>query len=884
MPHSVASLLADRYDSLTEIGAGGMAVVFRARDKRHPRNVVIKVLRPELGSAQDHERFLREIDALSSLQHPHILPLIDSGRVDGTLFLVAPLVEGGSVRDLLRRGPLAIEQATQIAREVADALAYAHRRGIVHRDIKPENILVSQGHALLADFGISRGSPTGSASTLTQAGESVGTPAYMSPEQAAGDSHLSDGRSDIYSLGCVLFEMIAGTPPYPGPDARTVMARHAIDSIPAIEAFRPSITPALRAAVERALQKVPADRFDSATDFAAALGVVGDVPVKTERTGSRLKVRGSRGTKLAVAGVVLLAVASAGTALVARRRGAGSEAVPAARQVTSVGDIQGGFVPGVLPSQDGSKIILRRGSLLARSLWLADVVTGQLRLLSDSAPGTPLGWSSDDTYVLVADSTGVWKVRTTDGERSQLLADSRRRPWRFDGRRLSLVTVNDTLTRVEHRDVRSGSVDTVVFQTDPRFSGTFGWALTDKSTGEFVLPGVTPDSQRVVLRMNERRRTVDTLLVEPKGAPFFSGLRAANGNLIGYRASGDSSGLWRISTRSRSEQLAQVTTFPDALGARALSGDGKRLFYVKQTRPGTLWELPLDSDLEAMKPRQLFASPTIVSAVVSPDGQSVARINRPGGGRFALELSALDGSNVRSLATGDSSLMAPTWSHDGTRVVVRYHNETAWGHLSIDVRTGAVSRFRLGPESAFRSGAVGIVPAGHAPALSRDGRVLYFNVFTRGRSERRVMSLDVLTQEARPKVVADWSADTSRGVEGLLLSPDERSIAVGGTRISIVPLTGGRSRDVLPAGAHNLAVPLHWRSDYRLVYGTRRPGTIGLTHIWELNTNGGGPPRLLANFIGGCGVLISVRSDGGLAYCFRTETRSDVWMIDGLRP
>ncbi len=882
VPHSLSSFLADRYDALTEIGAGGMAVVFRARDKRHPRDVVIKVLRPELGDAVGHERFLREIDALSSLQHPHILPLIDSGKVDGMLFYVAPLVEGGSLRDLLTRGPMSIEQATQVARQIADALAYAHHRGIVHRDIKPENILISQGHALLADFGISRGSPSGSAITLTQAGASVGTPTYMSPEQAAGDSHQSDGRSDIYSLGCVLFEMLAGAPPYTGPDARTVMARHAIDSIPAIEAFRPSIPPALRAAVEKALQKVPADRFDSAADFAAALGISGlDADAGRVTPSRRFLPRGLGG---AVAGVGL-GVAAIGALVLAppwlreRDRVDPESLVP--RQVTTVGDIGIAVIANAVPSPDGSRLLLRRGSLLNRSLWIADVATGQLRLLTDSAPGQALGWSHDNSYVLLADSTGVSKVRISDGERSQLIADTQRRSWQFDGRRLSVLILGDTLTHVVHRDLQSGSVDTVVIRAHrlPRAR-----VVTDRSTGEFLLAGwVSPDSQNVVLRLNEQRQTVDTLIILPKGTPAFWGLRAISGTLLGYREQGDSIGLWRISTRSRSEHLTHVTKLPEAPGPSEMSGDGKRFFYRKETRPGTLWEVPLGSDLEALQSRRLFSSPTLVSAVVSPDGQSVARINHLGRLRFLLEVSALDGSNVRSVDTGDSTLMAPTWSHDGTHVVVRFQNATAWGLLSIDVRSGVVSRFRLGPGSAMNRGSLRTVPAGHAAAVSRDGRTLFFNTFANG-AERLVRSLDVMTSEARATVVVDWTADSTRRVEGLLLSPDERSIAVGGTRISIVPVSGGKPRDVLPAGPYNLAVPLHWPSADRLVYATRLPGTTGLTHIWELRVNGGAPPRLLANLSGGCGVLITVRSDGRAAYCVRTEPRSDVWMIDGLRP
>ncbi len=274
MPEQIERLraaLEGRYVIETEIGAGGMATVYLADDRKHNRKVAVKVLRPELGATIGPERFLREIQIAAGLDHPHILPLYDSGEAEGFLFYVMPLVEGESLRDRLdRERQLPIDDAVQIADEVADALAYAHSRGVVHRDIKPENILLSGGHARVSDFGVARALYAAGDDRITETGFAVGTPAYMSPEQATGAEDI-DSRADIYSLGCVLYEMLGGEPPFSGATPHAVLARHAIDPVPSLATVRTTIPAGVRLAVERALAKVPADRFPTASGFAAAL-------------------------------------------------------------------------------------------------------------------------------------------------------------------------------------------------------------------------------------------------------------------------------------------------------------------------------------------------------------------------------------------------------------------------------------------------------------------------------------------------------------------------------------------------------------------------------------------------------------------------------------
>ncbi|MFL5494994.1 MAG: protein kinase domain-containing protein [Gemmatimonadales bacterium] len=309
VPSSLADALAGRYSVERELGRGGMATVYLARDLKHERLVALKVLRPELAQALGAERFLREIRLTAGLQHPHILPLHDSGAVEGALFYVMPYVEGESLRDrLVRERQLPLEDALGISRAVASALAYAHQQGIVHRDIKPENILLTrQGEALVADFGIAKAlGPEGE--RLTETGLAIGTAAYLSPEQASGDSRV-DARSDIYALGCVLYEMLVGEPPYTGPTAQAIVSRRFSAPIPSIRHARPEVPAAIDDAVRRALARTPADRPASAAAFAAALA---------HRAGAR-----RRWGTVAVAGAAL--ALAGGAVLTVQRRSASVE-------------------------------------------------------------------------------------------------------------------------------------------------------------------------------------------------------------------------------------------------------------------------------------------------------------------------------------------------------------------------------------------------------------------------------------------------------------------------------------------------------------------------------------------------------------------------------
>ncbi len=453
------SALADRYRLEREVGAGGMATVYLAHDIRHARRVAVKVLRPELAAVIGAERFLAEIQLTANLQHPHILPLFDSGEADSSLFYVMPYVEGETLRDrLTREKQLAVPDAVRIAEEVASALDYAHRHGVVHRDIKPENILIHDGSALVADFGIALAASKASGARMTETGMSLGTPHYMSPEQAMGEREIT-ARSDVYALGAVLYEMLTGEPPFTGATAQAVVARVVTEAPRPLQAQRHTIPAHVEAATLTALEKLPADRFASAADFAGALrnksyattAVVAAAAAPGGKAHGRTGapgVYGLAGVAVVLAGVALwgwlrpiphepltqfsvalhkgeelqppptvgggrIALSPDGRMLVFTGPGEGSSQLWQRRldQLTStpIAGTEGGYSPFFSP--DGRKVgFIRSGSTLrVASLDGTPTVT-----LIDTANTTSADWSSDG-WIYVEGGAGILRVRPTGG-------------------------------------------------------------------------------------------------------------------------------------------------------------------------------------------------------------------------------------------------------------------------------------------------------------------------------------------------------------------------------------------------------------------------------------------------------------------------------------
>ena len=464
----LTAALADRYTIERELGAGGMATVYLAQDLKHDRRVAVKVLRPELAAVIGAARFLAEIKTTANLQHPHILALFDSGEVAGTVFYVMPFVEGESLRDRLsREKQLPVADALRIAGEVAGALDYAHRHGVIHRDIKPENILLHDGQALVADFGIALAvSRSDGGTRMTETGMSLGTPHYMSPEQAMGERDI-DARADIYALGCVLYEMLTGEPPFSGPTAQAIIAKVMSSEPQPISTLRKTVPPYVEDAVDLALQKLPADRFGTAAAFAEALVNPGSTAGLRASSGRRGNGAWPASPRARMAALTL-AVAMVAVALLLGkawgRRIASPSSVYTAQRL-------GGPPIAMTPrlSPDGKTIAFAGMVGNQSQIGVLNLASGDWRILThDTTQGvaeSPV-WSPDGARILydrLADTPrGIYAVSATGEGDERLIFPGACSPAPLsDGSVLALRLNADRLPQMYRYYPQSGRVDTL---------------------------------------------------------------------------------------------------------------------------------------------------------------------------------------------------------------------------------------------------------------------------------------------------------------------------------------------------------------------------------------------------------------------------------------
>ena len=664
--------LSGRYEIERQIGAGGMATVYLARDLKHHRNVALKVLNPELGAVVGPERFLAEIEVTANLHHPHLLPLFDSGESDGLLFYVMPYVEGETLRHRLERErQLTVDAAIRIACAVASALDYAHRHGVIHRDLKPENILLHDGEPLVMDFGIALAVSKAGGARVTQTGISLGTPQYMSPEQATGDREL-DARSDIYSLGAVLYEMLTGDPPHSGSTVQAIIARVLTERPQSVRATRERVPEYVEAAVMCALAKLPADRFATAAEFSEAL--TGARPVVLPSgiaIASAAAPRRRRGRIVREVAAWTIAAAGIAVAFYLGVRGGSAPTLPAGRFPIELPDsvllVAGGGHKLAL-SPDGSQLVmvggqngrqalyirrlddpspqLVRGSDSASSpafspdgKWLlyrlglrvmkVSAAGGTPRMLVDSvAPNAGATWG-DGGRVLYVSPSGLW-LTSSDGGTKRLLAKpdttQRRRTYNWPsflpGGQAALITVRRGGVSLDSSqlgvvDVNTGRVQELgVVGLSPRYAG--GYIIFGRSGGEVY---AIPFSLQRRAVTGPEVRILEGVWIGGGGAVDVA---VSDNGVLAYHAGA-------------------------VAGARSI---------VAVTREGQ--ERPL------YKNRGDFGLPR-----VSPDGRRIAvaiggRNNR--GGRpsdiWVLEPSA--GTLTR--LTTDSSSRMPVWSRDGARV------------------------------------------------------------------------------------------------------------------------------------------------------------------------------------------------------------------------
>ncbi|MGA9838467.1 MAG: protein kinase [Gemmatimonadaceae bacterium] len=470
-PDRLATALADRYRIERELGQGGMATVYLAEDLKHHRQVAIKVLKPELAAVLGADRFVQEITTTAQLQHPHILPLFDSGSADGFLYYVMPYVEGETLRDKLNRETqLGVDEAVKITREVADALDYAHRRGVIHRDIKPENILLHDGRPMVADFGIALAVSAAGGGRMTETGLSLGTPHYMSPEQATAEKDITN-RADIYSLASVLYEMLTGNPPHVGASAQQIIMKIVTEDAAPVTQMRKSVPANVAAALGKALEKLPADRFESAKSFADALADPHFATTQRESTaaaahGARIWQRDPR--TLALAAVAVLSLGIMAWALVHRGRGNGPEVYDVALPDSAAMDFAG-FTPstpygsplrGISLSPDGhvAVYVVKQGN--STTLWRRSLRDTSAAPIQGTEGASAPRISPDGSRLAFVARTSLMTVAMAGGQ-PRAIADFDGDPYALDWiTPTTLLVVDQGGLRFRRIDPDAGTVDT----------------------------------------------------------------------------------------------------------------------------------------------------------------------------------------------------------------------------------------------------------------------------------------------------------------------------------------------------------------------------------------------------------------------------------------
>ena len=676
--------LADRYQLQREVGAGGMATVYLADDLRHGRPVAVKVLRPEIASALGPERFLREIRITARLNHPRVLPLLDSGQADGQLFYVMPYVEGESLRDRLQRdGQLPLEDSLAIARAVGQALAYAHSFDTVHRDIKPANILLSSGEAVVADFGIARAISEAGGTKLTESGMAVGTVAYMSPEQAAGD-RMIDGRSDVYALGCVLYEMLAGEPPYTGPSMQAITAKKLTEPVPSLLTVRDTVSPSVEAVVRKALARAPADRYQTAQQFVDALSLA-TTPAE---------------------GVVISAP------------GLATEQAPAERGWR-----------GALPWAVVAVLVVVMMVLMARSPS-PDEATAVTRLVVDAPPGYPLadpmensrplavspdgrriafaGWNQGErefrVFLRDLDAFETVQLPGTEGGRSPFFSP--------DGEWVAYFDVESR--RLEKVPVRGGRPQVVCDCLG--LSGS--WGPDDM----IVIDHVEATGLR---RVSADGGEPEFITSAEAGEPYHSYPQVLpGGKAILFQAWGSGGTVSRIAVFSL-ETNTRTTLIENGLGPRYVESG-----YLVYARAGELWAVPFDVERLELQGTPVPVLDSVYS--VPPDvafdvsrSETLAYLAGAGHVQFETRLMWVD----RSGAVEELNLLGNFWgprlSPDGRRVVLQGAGPGEGTTTSVwvwDLRRGTLRRFTDEQTDDYW------------PVWTLDGRRIVFNSYRGGGS------------------------------------------------------------------------------------------------------------------------------------------------------
>ncbi|HWC73283.1 MAG TPA: protein kinase, partial [Gemmatimonadales bacterium] len=840
MEQKLAEALADRYTIEREIGAGGMGTVYLARELKHDRQVAIKVLRPEIASHLGVVRFLNEVKVTARLDHPHILTLIDSGESDEFLWYVQPFVRGESLRAKLdREHQLSIEESVAIARQVASALHHAHQKGVIHRDIKPANILLHEGEAMVADFGIALAVTEAADSRMTATGIAIGTPQYMSPEQATGERHI-DGRSDQYSLAAVLYEMLSGVTPHTAPTTQALIAKLLTERPTRVRTVRSSVPPNIDAAVAKALEMTPADRFGSAAEFGAALQYTpsGGFPAAEAPRRSRAILIGT------IAGVVVLA--GAGAAVMLRPSGP-ALTVGRSEQITADPGLE--IQPALSP--DGKLVAYAAGTATHMRILLRPVGSGgggrTIPLTDDStAVETQPRWAPDGSRILYLTHGGASVAAALGGASRPVVAPSatsivKSAVWSPDGREIAFVR-GDTLSAMP---IDGGTARMIATGTDLH---SCNWAPNGRSiacvslNSQSVLPGplfgnLAPSG--IVLFPVKGGNPVR--IAEPTGfnqSPTFSG----DSRRLFFLSSRDGPrDVYVLSLSSSGQPRGTPVRLTTGLGAKTISvsSDTKLMAYAMYAARGNIWSAPIPANpppagvaLNASNATAVTRGSQVIQGIrVSPDGRWLMYDSDLHGNSDIYRV-PINGGPVEQLTSDSVDKFAPDLSPDGTAIV--YHSFRT-GTRDIEVKPlngGPIEQLTNTPgQESYAKWS----PDGHAVLFYDQSGPRNALLMRRGPDGRWTPPEVLASGTYRPQ----WSPD-GKSISYVAAPADGEP----GT-LMIMPATGGPAHAVFTPGEGAPAIShAIWSPDGRTLY-CKVHDARGFTSFWSVSAQGGRPRLLL---------------------------------------
>ncbi len=891
------SALADRYAVESEIGRGGMAVVFLAEDLKHRRKVAIKVLHPELTATLGAERFLHEIEIIAGLQHPHILPLYDSGDAEGLLYYVMPYAEGESLRQRLdREKQLAVDESVRITVEVADGLDYAHRKGVVHRDIKPGNILLAEGHATIADFGIARAVEAAQQERVTSTGLGVGTPLYASPEQATAQETL-DGRTDIYSLGCVLYEMLAGEPPLTGATPQMIQARRLSETPTALHTLRDTVPVALDHVIARALARIPADRYATASQFGQALQAAlfaatpaahVEVPTTEHQTS---RPSGARrvwrvGVRVFLAGAVVMAGAMVWLSSGWLARGPLQFTVSNITPVTNDPGLE--FQPAISP--DGSEVAYIAGPIGNTRIVVRSAI--EAGSSGETLPGEELGglhwlpaWTPDGASLrFLACMDGIaygfgsgcdWKkvgsrggsVRTVGVPRA-----SDRYAWSGDGTRVAFV-VGDSIFAYSADQGEPELLGVHVVDPQPH---SIAWSPDGRLIAYVNGNSLWRTSANVanasiwILDANggEPVRVADEehMNVSPQWLPD-------SRHLLFVSDRDGPRGIYVVEVGPEGPRGTPRSVLPSSdAHSISISADGRRLAYSKFTVAQNIWSIPhpLSGSVSIRDAVPVTEGNQVIeNHSLSPDGEWIVfDSNRRG--EFDIYKQPVDGGRQQLVADVTGIEYDPDWSPDGTEIA--FHSGT-----------GSAAVFVVSADGGTPEQLTDFPGVDRAPDWSPNGLAIAFHsngpqgvepwkVWIVSRDSVDMPWNDPVKLTDFRCAYPDWAPD---GLSLVCLAPPRDEWA----RVS-------RDGEVLlrydpsTTGLQNLGALPKFSPDGSRIYslGTYEDGSRG---VWWIPANGGNATKVVAFDDTSLIVFAGLLTVGpGSLYLTISEYDSDIWAMD----